>query len=95
MDKRRITLPETTVPFWNYSLDGVDYYEFDTSLTQPPEPMINLMHALKLLDSKDKRVVMINMQEPTPFYPRIADEVEWEVTPLENGDVKIVFSIKL
>ncbi len=94
MDRRALEIPGTTVSFWSYRVEGIEYVEFDCTHCQMPEPMVNLVYALKLLDAKDKRVVMINMQEPTPFYPRIADEVEWEVTPLENGDVKIIFSLK-
>lgn len=94
MDRKALTVPGSTVPFTSYEIEGIEYVEFDCTHCQPPEPMVNLVYALKLLDAKDKRVVMINMQEPTPFYPRIADEVAWEVTPLKNGDVRIEFSLR-
>lgn len=94
MDKRRLTLPGTTVPFWTYTRDGIRYIEFDTSRCGPPEPMINLMHALDALKHADERVVMINMQEPLPMYPRLEKDLQWEVTQLENGDVRIEFSLR-
>ncbi len=94
MDKKTLTVLGSTVPFTSHEIEGIEYIEFDTRLCTPPEPMVNLVCGLKLLDAKDKRVVMLNMQEPTPFYPRIADEVMWIVTPLENGDVRIVFLLR-
>ena len=94
MDNEQIEVPGTTVPFFTYTQEGIQFYEFDTSLCQPPEPMVNMMRGLQLLDSKMKRSVMINMQEPTLLYSRLADDFSWEVTVLENGDVKIIFSLR-
>jgi hypothetical protein len=82
------------VDFETFEQDGLIYYRFDTIETECPEPMVNAMHGLKLLDSMNKRLVMINMQEPMGLYPRIANDFEWEVEPLDGGDVRITFKRK-
>lgn len=48
MGKKRMELPGTTVAFRSYTFEGIHYFEFDTAHYQPPEPMINLMYALKI-----------------------------------------------
>ncbi len=83
-----------TVPFETYEQEGLTYYRFDTIETECPEPMMNAMHGLQLLDTMDKRLVMLNMQEPMGLYPRIAADFEWEVETLESGDLRITFKRK-
>lgn len=71
------------------------YTELDARACQPPEPMINAMKGFEQIAGSDKHLVMINAYEPKPLYPRIADTLEWDVTVLESGDVKIVFREKV
>jgi len=83
-----------TVDFYEYEIDGTQYYEFDTSKSGPPEPMVNSMVGLKLLDADNKKLVMINMHAPKGLFPKIEADYSWEVENLDSGDVKIVFSRK-
>ncbi len=94
MDKKSVTVKGATVPFATYEADGLTYYEFDSTQRECPEPMMNAMCGLKLVDSASKRLVMTNMQEPAGLYPRIAEDFEWSVETLESGDVRIVFKLK-
>lgn len=93
-EKIPLKIKGVTLPFYTYVFEDISYIEFDASACQPPEPMFNVMRGLELIAGSDKRLVMINAYEPTPLYPRIADSVVWDVTVLENGDVKIVFRIR-
>ena len=93
-EKKSLTIPGATLPFVSYEEGGVEYIEFDSSESHPPEPMVNFMKGFELIKGTDKRLVMINAQEPAPLYPRIATDLTWEVEVLESGDVKIVFSNK-
>jgi len=94
MVKTKLDVVGASVDFYSYEIEGVTYYEFDTSLTQAPEPMVNVMCGLKLLDSKDKKLVMINMQEPMGLYPRIENDVKWFASAGDNSTVRIIFSLK-
>jgi len=82
------------LPIYMYMNGEITYYEFDSRGCEPPVPMMNALRVLDLIDDADKRMVMINMQEPTGLYVKLQDYFSWEVTPLEYGDVKIVFQRK-
>ncbi len=82
------------LPVYRYNNDGITYYEFDSRGCEPPVPMMNALRVLELIDDTSKRMVMINMQEPTGLYVKLQDYFLWEVTPLEYGDVKVVFQKK-
>ncbi len=92
--KKRIDLPGATLPFYKYIEEGITCFEFDSTRSDPPIPMVNAMRGLGLLKDTNDRLVMINMQEPTALYPRIADEFSWDITVLENGDMRIEFRMK-
>ena len=91
-EKVLLEVPGSSLPFYTYEDEGVTYIEFDSSASSPPEPMVNVMKGFELITGTDKRLVMINAQEPTPLYVRIANDFSWNVEVLESGDVKIVFS---
>jgi len=93
-EKTPLEIPGTSLPFVSYEEDGVEYIEFDSTASHPPEPMVNFMKGFERIRGTQKRLVMINAQEPVPLYPRIAADLTWEVEVLESGDVKIVFSNK-
>lgn len=86
-----LEVPGASLPFYAYEDEGVEFIEFDSSQSQPPEPMLNAVKGFELISGTDKRLVMINAHEPTPLYPRIADSFVWDVEVLESGNVKIVF----
>ena len=50
-DAQKIEVAGSTVDFYTYMQDNNTIYQFDTSMTGPPEPMVNAMAGLKLLDS--------------------------------------------
>ena len=91
-DKTLLEIPGASLPFYTYEDEGIMYVEFDSSASSPPEPMVNFMKGFDLIKGTDKKLVMINAQEPAPLYPRIASDLTWEVEVLESGDVKIVFT---
>ena len=90
-EKVLLEVPGASLPFVTYEDDGVTYIEFDSSASQSPEPMVNVMKGFELIAGTDKRLVMINAHEPTGLYPRVASDFSWDVEVLESGDVKIVF----
>lgn len=94
MNKQQIEVTGATEPFYTYEKDGIIYYEFDTSLCTPPGPMVNAMCGLKLIDSPDKRLVMINMKKPMGLFPKIENDFRWEDETLEDGKIKLTFSKK-
>ena len=91
-EKVLLEVPGASLPFYTYEEEGITYLEFDSSQSSPPEPMVNVMKGFELIVGTDKRLVMINAQEPAPLYARIADSVTWDVEVLASGDVKIVFT---
>lgn len=85
---------DATVPFVTYTHDGIEYIEFDTSMCIPPEPMVNAMLALELLDTPQKKVVMINHRSPVGLLAKVSDFYDIEVIELEGGKQKLIFSYK-
>ena len=84
-----------TLPIYMYIKDNITYYEFDSRECEPPIPMANALRVLDLIDDETKRMVMINMQEPTGLYTKMLDYFLWSVTSLEDGDVSVVFKKKI
>ncbi len=94
MNKEQIEVTGATEPFFTYEIDGIKYYEFDSSLCTPPGPMVNAMSGLKLIDTPNKKLVMINMKKPMGLLPKIENDFSWEVEDLPDGKVKLIFSLK-
>lgn len=92
--REQIEIPGCTLAIYMYIENGITYYEFDSRLCEPPEPMVNALRVLRHVDSSDKRLVMINMQEPIGLYEKLRERFEWSVTPLEDGDVRVEFRPK-
>ncbi len=90
---QEIQVEGSTVPFFTYEEDGVNYLYFDTSKTGHPEPMVNAMAGLKTLKDGQK-LVMINHKPPMGLFPKIEADFDYEVNELDNGLFKIVFSKK-
>ena len=87
-------IENATVPFFTYTQDGIEYIEFDTSTCVPPEPMVNAMIALEKLTSPHVKVVMINHRSPVGLLAKIQAFYDIDVSELENGKLKLVFSYK-
>ncbi len=93
MNKEKIEVPRATLDFFKYEEDGLTYYEYDATQCQPPEPMVNTMVGLSLLQTKNDRLVGKFFHEPFPLYDRIPLTISHEAKQLESGDFKITFKI--
>lgn len=91
-DKMKIELKNSTVDFYSFIQDEIRYYYFDTSLCPPPEPMINAMLGLNLLD-KNSKLIMINSKPPMGLFPKIKDNFTYEIEILDKN-CKIIFTKK-
>ena len=92
--KEKIDVIGSTVDFYKYIQDGLTTYEFDTSKCGPPDPMVNAMCGLKLLDDKSQ-LVMINHKAPGGLFPKVEEEFSYEIFEMENGFAKVVFRKKI
>lgn len=79
-----------TVPF--YKKDS--FIGFDSSSCTPPGPMVNATVALNFIKDKNTKVIMINHKFPAGLIPKIEQDYNYEKEELENGFVKIIFSLK-
>ncbi|MEA1956044.1 MAG: hypothetical protein U9N02_06080 [Campylobacterota bacterium] len=91
MKKELIKIPMTTLDFYKYEEDGLVFYEFDATECNPPEPMVNAIHGLKMLEKENDRLVGLFFHEPVPLYQRIGNSFEYESIELESGDFKVIF----
>ena len=89
LNAKQIEILNATVQFYK---EGDTYY-FDTSLTAPPEPMINAVIGLELLD-ENKKLIMINHKIPMGLFPKIDAFFDYKIDELEDGNVKITFTKK-
>ena len=94
LNKEAIEVAGATVPFFTYTLGEDQVFEFDTSKCGPPDPMVNAMAGLKLLDSPNKKLVMINHKSPGGLISKIGENYDIEIEDLEDGRVKLTFSYK-
>ena len=94
LTKEALEVNGATVPFFTYKLEDTQYIEFDTSKCGPPDPMVNAMAGLKLIDSADKKLVMINHKSPGGLLAKIGENYDIVEEKLEDGRVKLIFSYK-
>lgn len=92
--KEALEVEGATVPFYTYKMGETQFIEFDTSKCGPPEPMVNAMAGLKLLDDVHKKVVMINHKKPGGLLDKIGENYEIETEKMKDGRVKLIFSYK-
>ncbi len=83
----------STVDFFKDVVDTVTIYTFDTSMCEPPHPMVNAMIGLQLLDETSK-LVMINHKSPAGLFPKIDSEFDFTQEDIKDGKVKVVFTKK-
>jgi len=91
-DAQKIEVAGSTVDFYTYMNGNSTIYQFDTSMTGPPEPMVNAMAGLKLIDSPDKALVMINHKAPGGLFAKVQENYNHVVEDLGDGKVKVVFT---
>ncbi|MBA1438699.1 MAG: DUF2249 domain-containing protein [Epsilonproteobacteria bacterium] len=89
----KIEVTGATVDFFKEVQDGLTVYQFDTSRCGPPEPMVNAMAGLQLLDANSK-LVMINHKAPGGLFPKIEGDFDYEVSEMDDGRVKVEFRKK-
>lgn len=94
MKKELVQIPFATLDFYKYVEDGLTIYEFDATECQPPEPMVNAINVLKMIKSKDERVIGTFFHEPGPLYNKISETFSYDAKELENGDFEITFTLK-
>ena len=92
--KTELEVLGATVPFFTYTIEETQYYEFDTSKCGPPDPMVNAMAGLKLIDASNKQLVMINHKFPGGLISKIGENYNHTKENLADGRVKILFSYK-
>ena len=93
--KNPIEVPGATVPFYTYTIGDTQYFEFDTSMKGPPEPMVNAMSGLKMVTDAHKRVAMINHKKPMGLLDKIGENFDLlEEETLPDGKVKLIFGYK-
>lgn len=95
MFKKKIEVIGASVPFFTYKLGEDQIFEFDTSKCGPPEPMVNAMAGLKLINESGKKLVMINHTNAGGLVSKIGENYDIEVQDLEDGRVKLTFSYKI
>jgi len=94
IEKQELEVMGATVPFFTYKMGETQYYEFDTSKCGPPDPMVNAMAGLKLIDAPNKELIMINHKFPAGLIDRIGVNYNHKKENIEDGRVKIIFSYK-
>lgn len=92
-DAQKIEVMGSTVDFFKATEDGQSVYYFDTSKCGPPDPMVNGMAGLQLLDENSK-LVMINHKTPGGLFPKVQSDYNYDVEDLDDGNVKVVFTKK-
>ncbi len=91
--KEALEVEGATVPFYTYKVGETQFVEFDTSKCGPPEPMVNAMAGLKLVNENTK-LAMINHKKPGGLLNKIGENYEIKNEKLEDGRVKLIFSYK-
>ena len=92
--KDPIEVTGATVPFFTYQDGETQVYEFDTSKCGPPDPMVNAMSGLALIDAPNKRLDMINHKKPMGLLNKIGENYNITDSELDDGMVKISFTYK-
>lgn len=89
----KIEVIGSTVDFFKKVENELTIYEFDTSMCPPPEPMVNAMAGLQLLD-KNSKLVMINHKSPAGLFPKVQEDFDFQEENTDDGKVKVVFTLK-
>ncbi len=93
-DARILDVEGATVDFFTFNSDGFTCIYFDSSHTAVPEPMVNAMCGLRLLDSSAKKLVMINHQKPMGLLGKIEEKFDIEIFDRDDGNFQIQFGYK-
>ncbi|MBW6488892.1 hypothetical protein [Sulfurimonas sp.] len=88
----KLEVAGATVDFFKLEKDGQSTYYFDTSKCAPPEPMVNAVSGLKLIKGTANKLVMINHKRPGGLFPKLQDDISYEIEEIGSGLVKVIFS---
>ncbi len=94
LQKEKIEVAGATVDFYRYNEGDTEVYEFDTSRCGPPEPMVNAMAGLKMIDGPNKKLVMINHKKPMGLLDKIGQNYNITDEAMDDGRVKLIFTYK-
>lgn len=83
-----------TVEFVEYEEDGVKVIGFDSQMCIPPEPMVNAMIALKMLDNPNTKIIMVNHRSPVGLLAKISENYDINEEKLGGEAVKLIFTYK-
>ena len=89
----KLEIEGSTVDFFKNNTNGTTIYQFDTSMCEPPHPMVNAMVGLQLLDDNSK-LIMINHKPPAGLFPKIENDFDYNTEATDDGKVKIIFTKK-
>lgn len=90
----KIEVEGSTVDFYTFIQEDTTYFAFDTSRCGPPDPMLNAVAGLKLIDTSNKRLLMINHKMPMGLFDKIAEDFDYASTIREDGLAEVIFSFK-
>lgn len=93
LNKKPVEVMGATLPFYQYEKDDLTFFEFNATECSPPEPMVNTIKGLSLLQSSNDRLVGLFFHEPFPLYQRIPFTIAHEAVELENGDFQVTFKL--
>ena len=82
-----------TIPFMKYEENDTTIFQFDSSKSAHPEPMMNAMSGLQMIKEGEK-LEMINSKAPMGLFPRIEEDFSFEIEELVDGRVKVTFAKK-
>lgn len=91
-DAIKIEVVGATVDFFKSEKDGESSYYFDTSKCGPPDPMVNAVCGLKLINGTSDKLVMINHKTPGGLFAKLQDDISHEIENIDGGLVKVTFS---
>jgi len=94
IEKKEIEVAGATVPFFTYQEGETQVFEFNTSKCGPPDPMVNAMSGLSLIDAPGKRLDMLNHKKPMGLLNKIGENFNITDETLPDGLVKISFTYK-
>jgi len=83
-----------TVPFYKYTMGEDQIIEFDTSKCGPPEPMVNAMIGLKMINDAHTKLLMINHKKPMGLLDKVGENYQIEEAAMDDGRVQLLFSYK-
>ena len=94
MHKKLIEVPRATLDIYSYEKDGTSVYEFNATECSPPEPMVNTIVVLDMLQNVNDKLIVTFFHEPFPLYERLSQTFSHESQELENGDIVVTFKRK-